>query len=206
MRKGKPCGDTKNVVAELSPTSKRKVGKVVVLMTKVFNVEIIEAACVKEFGIPENEVGLVITAARAELIKATDYHVKEEYGRMLMALRELFTSSVKIKDNKTALAILKEIIRLQGLQDKEQQTAESPESAELLHINEQIKPFLENVEEGVPVLEKLRLLLIDYMRLRNESSATRPAPGGHGGAKLQGVARKTRHLPASANKRPGKKK
>ena len=170
MRKGKTSGESKEQRSELSPASRKKVGKVVILMTKVFHAEIIEAACEREFGIPENEVGAVIEAARAELIKATDCHVREEYGRALISLQELFTSSVKIKDNKTALAIMKEIIRLRGLYDREQQNKESPESAELALIQQQVIPFVPNAKDDTPVAELVRLVLIEHTRILGQTN------------------------------------
>ena len=198
------------VTSGLSDVSARKVGRIVVLMTKVYDMDVIEGVCRKDLNIPENEIDAAIAKARSELVKAAEYHVKEEYGRALLAFRELFTSSVKLKDNKTALATLKEICRFQGLYDKwrlDHQEGTSQESVELEWIREQLLPFRLTKSEDVPVAELTRLLLIDYMRLKNnEADTTRPAPGQDGGAKLSGIARKTRNLPAAARKRPGKKK
>ena len=204
--KPKPKKEETPVVVELSASTVRKIGRIVVLMTKVYDIGIIEEVCRKDLGIPENEIDTAITKARGELVKATEFHVKEEYGRALLALRELFTSSVKLKDNKTALAILKELIRLQGLFDKErkqQDTSENTGSVELERIREQLVPFRLTTNEDAPVSELIRLLLIDYMRLIYES---RPAPGNHGPAKPSAIAGPPGDLPTPPDQKPRKKK
>ena len=204
--KPKPVKKEPAVITELSANAARKVGRIVVLMTKVYDMEVIEAVCRKDLGIPENEIDAAITKARGELVKATEYHVKEEYGRALLAFRELFTSSVKLKDNKTALATLKEICRFQGLYDKgrlDHQDGTAQESIELQQIRDQLTPFRLTSNESAPVSELIRLLLIDYMRLIYES---RPAQRDYGGTKPPAVACEAGNLPLAADQRPRKKK
>jgi hypothetical protein len=198
----------------------RIVNKIVILMTQSHNIEAIEQTCRNDFKIPESEIPAVIEAARAEFVKAADYYVTEEYGKALLSLRELFTSSVELIKHtenpasaiKTALDVLKEIIGLQRLREKEDES-KGVDSEELERIREMVTPFLPAPEidriktNVIPVDEIVRILLLHFAGKKlNETGTPRPTPRGHGGKKLPSVAGTPRNLPASADQRPGQKK
>ena len=208
MAAKKKAAETKP--STLSAESAKKIPKIVTAMTQIRDTDLLRSTCRNDFKIPDAEIGLAIDAARAELVKAADFHVTEEYAKALIVMQEMFVGSTNPShcgiDYGVALKIRQEIHRLQGLYGREKRQGEgvNQEAVELEIIREQLQPFgIQNDES--PVAELTRLLLIDYMRLKNEADATRPAPGQDGGAKLSGVPRKTRTVPTPPRQRPGKK-
>ena len=143
-----------------------------------------------------------------EITLAADFDIRNEIGKAILQLDDLYDKSVRVQNIKEALAVRKEKSKTLGIYPTaDRLTTENPQATELELIDKQLSPFLPNIPAGVPVDEKLRLVLIELMKLKNAAATeSRQAPIGHGRAKLSGVTRTARDLPAPTDQGPRKKK
>lgn len=94
----------------------------------------IERVCVESMNMPLAEVKAAIIDAQKQITVAADYNRIEELGRAYIRLNDLYTTSIKGRDSKTALAAQKEINRLVGLYEKNRE-ASPPVDGEPATIN-----------------------------------------------------------------------
>ena len=143
-------------------TDSETIYKVVMLLIKVPSEDLVRKVCVSEFKIPAESVDAIIEEANKKLWKAAEIHHNKELGTAITALRDLYSSNLKIKDYKTALLTRKELNRILGLYENEVEITEADEDEE----NEQLEEIRRHLEPlqlappGTPIVELVRLAVI----------------------------------------------
>lgn len=184
--------------------------KIVMLLVKVHDESAVRQVCRENLKIPENEIDAAIGQARQKLLESARFHIKEEYARALLSLFDMLTSSMKIKDYKVALQIRKELNRLLGLYDKDEnnrQDAITPEAEELAQIRKHLHPLNLSDDDDVPTLELVRLVAYKVMQHdRQNITGVSKKKAGLGTSKPRKVAGRSGNSSHTAGKKLAKKK
>ena len=142
-------------------TDSETIYKVVMLLIKVPSDDLVRKICLSEFKIPVESVDAIIEEANKKLWKAAEIHHNRELGIAITALRDLYSSNLKIKDYKTALLTRKELNRILGLYENDVEITESDdeENEQLEEIRRHLEP-LQLAPPGTPIVELVRLAVI----------------------------------------------
>lgn len=89
--------------------------KVILLLVSGLPEDAVIAACTDNLGMPEADARATYQEARRRIILAAHYHPDEQLGTSITRLNDLYARSLKIQDNKTALAVQRELNRLLDL-------------------------------------------------------------------------------------------
>ena len=169
--------------------------------------ELVQRACVEKLGFSEVDAKATVEKALQEITLAADFDRREQIGKAVIRLEDIYEKSMKIQEQKTALSTQKEINKLLALysKDEDRQGESNTNTEELARIRDQIQPF-QTQNSDVPVAEMVRLLLLDYMRLKqNATGTTQQAQRDDGGGKPVKVSRKPRTVSAATRRGSGKK-
>jgi len=71
--------------------------------------------CIEKLGLSESEANGTIEQALSEITLAADFDRRNEIGKAVIQLDDIYDKTIRIQDQKTALAVRKEKSKLLGL-------------------------------------------------------------------------------------------
>lgn len=141
--------------------------KVILLLVTSRDREFVRKACVEKLGLSETKAKKAVDEAISCITLAADYDRKVEIGKAIIRLDDIFEKSMRVQDQKNALATQKEVNKLLDLYatpDRTESEDTHDENNALDTVREYLLP-LELGDDETPTVELARLAALKIMEL-----------------------------------------
>ena len=159
--------------------------KVIILLVTSRDRELVQQVCVEKLGLSEADARAAIEQALQEITLAADFDRREQIGKAVIRLEDIYEKSMRVQEQKNALATQKEISKLLGLYPvADQDTADTQEENSVL---DEIREYLLPLELGKPEVSTLELVRLATYRIY-ELMGAHEKPGGKNDGRIPNKA------------------
>ena len=154
----KKCSNSKPDSLGEAKTETPSFHKVIVLLVTSRDSELVQKVCVEKLGFSETDAKKAIERAKQEIAMAAEFDRREQIGKAIVRLEDIYEKSMRVQEQKTALASQKELSKLLGLYPTAEEIEETSgdENDELTAVRQYLLP-LDLGSESTPTVELVRL-------------------------------------------------
>ena len=125
----------------------------------------VRRACVEKLGLSEMDAETAVERALGEIALAADFDRRKEIGKAVIRLEDIFEKSMRIQEQKNALATQKELNKLLGLYPTTEPTTADDTHSEENDVLAAVRGYLLPLELGDDETSTVELARLASLKL-----------------------------------------